>query len=92
MITLNETGAFLFQEAQKPEPTREKLIAAAMKEYNVEEIEAAENVDSFVQQCAECNLFQHVEFSVTVYRPEEGDAPQAEDAPAQEAPNADGTK
>ena len=29
MITLNETGAFLFKESQKPEPTRDKLALIA---------------------------------------------------------------
>lgn len=77
MITLNETGAFLFKEAQKPEPSREKLIAAAMEEYKVPEMEAAENVDSFIQQCAECNLFDYLEISMTVYHADPNAAQEA---------------
>lgn len=79
MITLNETGAFLFKESQKPEPTREKLIKAAMEEYKVGEEEAAENVDSFIQQCADCHLFSQYDINLVIYNdaPEEEQEPQA---------------
>ncbi|MCL1964293.1 MAG: PqqD family peptide modification chaperone [Firmicutes bacterium] len=60
MITLNETGAFLFQESQKPEPTKAKLIEACKAEYGASEEEAGEAVDAFVLQCAECGLFEFV--------------------------------
>lgn len=58
MITLNETGAFLFKESQKPEPTREKLIEACKAEYGAEDEEAAKAVDAFVLQCANCGIFE----------------------------------
>ena len=77
MITLNETGAFLFKESQKPEPTREKLIQAAMEEYKVGEEEAAENVDSFIQQCADCHLFSQYDINLVIYN----DAPEEEQEP-----------
>ena len=77
MITLNETGAFLFKESQKPEPTRDKLIQAAMEEYKVGEEEAAENVDSFIQQCADCHLFSQYDINLVIYN----DAPEEEQEP-----------
>lgn len=58
MITLNETGAFLFKESQKPEPTKQKLIDACKAEYGASDEEALEAVDAFVLQCAECGLFE----------------------------------
>jgi len=58
MITLNETGAFLFKESQKPEPTKTKLIEACKQEYGATDEEALEAVDAFVLQCAECGLFE----------------------------------
>ena len=77
LITLNETGAFLFKESQKPEPTRDKLIQAAMEEYKVGEEEAAENVDSFIQQCADCHLFSQYDINLVIYN----DAPEEEQEP-----------
>lgn len=58
MITLNETGAFLFKELDKPEPSRTKLMQACIDEYSATPEEAAEAVDSFAQQCANCGLLE----------------------------------
>ncbi len=60
MITLNETGAFLFKESQKENPTKETLIEACKAEYGATDEEALQAVDSFVMQCAECGLFKQV--------------------------------
>jgi hypothetical protein len=57
MITLNETGAFLYREMEKPEPSKEKLVEACMKEYEATEEEAKKAVNLFIGQCAECGLF-----------------------------------
>lgn len=58
MITLNETGAFLFKESQKPDVTKEALIEACQKEYGATAEEALQAVDSFIIQCADCGLFE----------------------------------
>ncbi len=58
MITLNETGAFLFKEAQKPESTQRKLKDACIAEYGATEEEAEKAVESFIQQCVQCGLFE----------------------------------
>ncbi len=59
IITLNETGAFLFKESQKPGATRQGLIDACKAEYGASDEEADRAVDSFVMQCAECGLFEY---------------------------------
>jgi len=59
MITLNETGAFLFKKAQNPEVSKESLIEDCKAEYGATDEGAKEAVGSFIQQCAECGLFEY---------------------------------
>lgn len=61
MITLNETGAFLFKEMQKPERTEENLAEACMQEYGATKEEADKAVELFIQQCGECGLMNYQE-------------------------------
>lgn len=49
MITLNETGAFLWELMQK-ETDEAELTAALLKEYDVDEVTAAKSVTAFVQK------------------------------------------
>lgn len=49
MITLNDTGAFLWRVAEK-ETTREEMIQALLGEYDVDAETAGKAVDSFVAQ------------------------------------------
>ena len=49
MITLNETGAFLWKLLES-ETTEEELIAAIIKEYGVEQEIAATAVKNFVEK------------------------------------------
>ena len=72
MITLNETGAFLFKESQKPEPTKQSLIAACIEEYGATQEEAEQAVDMFVMQCGECGIFEKKVVTVHVKLKEEG--------------------
>ena len=58
MITLNETGAFLFKEAQKKDPTEQKLIDACITEYDATPEEAAKATRAFLTQCAQCGLME----------------------------------
>lgn len=58
VITLNETGAFLFRESQKEEPTKQKLMDACKAEYGATDEEAKQAVESFVMQCAQCGIFE----------------------------------
>ena len=49
MITLNATGAFLWEKLNE-ETDRQALIAALQAEYEVDEVTAAAAVDSFVDR------------------------------------------
>lgn len=85
MITLNETGAFLFKEAQKEEPTKDKLIEASIATYNATQEEALKAVDAFILQCAQCGL---MEAEVKIFDKRTGrevspDELEAEDEPAE---------
>lgn len=49
MITLNETGAFLWKQLSE-EVEREELIARLTAEYDVTPAQAADDVDAFLQK------------------------------------------
>ena len=49
MITLNETGAFLWERLNE-ETTTEALVAALLGEYDVDEKTAQQAVEAFVQK------------------------------------------
>ena len=57
MITLNETGAFLW-EILKEDVTEENLIAALMSEYDVDEKTAGEDVAEFVAVLADKKVIE----------------------------------
>lgn len=49
MITLNETGSFLWQKLEQ-ETTIEELVAAVLAEYDADEATAKAAVESFVEK------------------------------------------
>ena len=49
MITLNETGAFLWEHMQQ-ETNEAALVQALLGEYDVDEATAAKSVDAFVKK------------------------------------------
>ena len=49
MITLNDTGAFLWELLQE-ETSKEALVTTLLKEYDVDETRAVACVDSFVEK------------------------------------------
>lgn len=55
MITLNDTGRFLWEHLQQ-ETTKEELVAALLTEYEVDEELAAKSVDAFVQKLRDGEL------------------------------------
>ncbi len=55
LITLNETGAFLWQQLQQ-ERTAEQLTAALLEEYDVADEQAASDVAAFVDKLKEADL------------------------------------
>ena len=52
MMTLNETGAFLWEQL-KEDKSEEELVAALLAEYNVEKEVAAKDVSEFVLKLKE---------------------------------------
>lgn len=57
MISLNDTGAFLFEKMLK-EISREELIKAVVEEYEIEEELAAKDVDDFITKVEGEGLFE----------------------------------
>ena len=47
MITLNDTGAFLWEHLQT-ETDEDALVEALLKEYDVDEVRARSSVDAFI--------------------------------------------
>ena len=57
IITLNETGAFLFELMQKG-TERAELIAGLLREYEVTPEKAAVDVDKFIEKAKEANVLE----------------------------------
>lgn len=57
MISLNDTGAFIFGKMIEG-ISREELIKTVMEEYGVEEELAAKDVDNFIQKVEGEDLFE----------------------------------
>lgn len=55
MITLNDTGRFLWEHLQQ-DITKEELVAALLEEYDVDEELAGKSVDAFVQKLRDGQL------------------------------------
>lgn len=52
MITLNNTGRFLWERLEK-DTTEEELLAAVLEEYDVDEERAKESVAAFLKKLSE---------------------------------------
>lgn len=57
MITINETGKFLFELLQK-ETTSEELVSALIKEYEIDKETATADVSKFVNRLQEAGVFE----------------------------------
>ncbi len=57
MITLNETGAFLWENL-KNEKSKEELLDALLSEYDVEKSVAETDIDEFLKILSEKELLQ----------------------------------
>jgi len=55
MITLNDTGAFLWQKLQN-EITRENLLDALLAEYDIDKKTAQEDLDEFIEKLQDRKL------------------------------------
>ncbi len=59
MITLNQTGRFLWEQMQQP-TTQDTLVCKLCEEYDVEADKAAQSVEAFVAQLNENGLLQEL--------------------------------
>lgn len=57
MVTLNETGSFLWERMSRP-VTRDELVAALVGEYDVDEAAAGADVDAFLRKLEEAGLLE----------------------------------
>ena len=55
IITLNESGAFLWQSLET-DITKEQLLEAMLKEYNVDSQTATADIDEFLSKLREADL------------------------------------
>ena len=55
IINLNETGAFLWKNAEK-ELNKDKMVEALLSEYDVEKDVAEKDVEAFISKLKEMNL------------------------------------
>ncbi len=57
MITLNDTGVFFWNLLQK-ETSKEELLKAVLKEYDVTAEEASYDIDEFIQKLKEAKILE----------------------------------
>ncbi len=57
MITLNSSGAFLWEKLATDCDTKEKLVSALLDEYEVTEEQASKDVDIFVGKIEAAGIF-----------------------------------
>lgn len=55
LITINETGAFIFNQLQK-EVTMDELVAAILAEYEIDEAGAREAAETYVDKLVEMGI------------------------------------
>lgn len=57
MISLNDTGAFIFEQMLN-EITRDELVQAVVNEYDIDEKLAQKDVDAFIEKIKGEDLFE----------------------------------
>lgn len=58
IITLNETGAFLFAKLQEKDMTEAELISALLEEYDVSEEQAKSDIERFVKSITDAGVVE----------------------------------
>lgn len=58
IITLNETGAFLFAKLQEKDMTESELISALLEEYDVSEEQAKNDIERFVKSITDAGVVE----------------------------------
>jgi len=57
IITVNETGAFLFTLLQEEELSKNELVMKVLDKYEVDESLASNDIENFIKTCQEHKLF-----------------------------------
>lgn len=57
MVTLNESGAFLFNKMQE-ETTKEELLANMMSEYKIDEATAKADIEIFIERLQKTGIVE----------------------------------
>lgn len=57
MVTLNESGAFLFNELLE-EKTKEELLSALLKEYKIDETTAKADIEIFIERLQQTGIVE----------------------------------
>ena len=57
MITLNETGVFMWQ-LLKEDITRDQLVEKVTAEYDVDAVTAAKDIDAFIEKLKTVDVFE----------------------------------
>lgn len=57
MITLNDSGAFLWQQLQR-EKTEEELVKAMLEEYEIDEVTAKSDISKFLKNLRDANILE----------------------------------
>ena len=57
VITLNESGAFLWKQLEN-DTTKEKILEAMLSEYDVDQATAQADIDEFVEMLQKADLLQ----------------------------------
>lgn len=58
LISVNETGAFLWELLQKEELTKEELLCAVCKRYEVDREEARRDIEEFLEAMRERGILE----------------------------------
>ena len=61
LITVNETGAFLWEKLQKDEQTEESLVKVLCEEYETDQTRAEKDVAEFIQRLRQQNILANDE-------------------------------
>lgn len=57
MISLNDSGAFLWQQLQT-EKTEQELLAAMLEEYDIDETRASEDIKRFISKLKDAEILE----------------------------------
>ncbi len=57
LVRMNETGVFMWNKLSEADLTKDELLSALLKEYDVDEKRARHDIDDFVDKLSSAGLF-----------------------------------